>query len=95
MSAHLGVLDESKMPIWLSRRPPHPIGTVAACDGAAAFAYTTLESDTIVATGVGTWGGFGFVLEEELPGTGRIGCADIDRDGRLDPMVIDRAREAP
>ncbi|MEA3510260.1 MAG: CapA family protein [Actinomycetota bacterium] len=95
MSAHLGVLDETKAPIWLSRRPPHPVGMVAACDGAAAFAYTTLDDNDVVATGVGTWGGFGFVLEEELPGSGVIGCADVDGDGLLDPVVIDRDSAIP
>lgn len=95
MSAHLGVLDATRTPIWLSRRPPHAVGAVAACDGAAAFSYTTLDDDTVVATGVGSWGGFGFVLEEELPGSGRIGCADVDGDGRLDPVVIGRAPAAP
>jgi poly-gamma-glutamate capsule biosynthesis protein CapA/YwtB (metallophosphatase superfamily) len=95
MSAHIGVLDAAKTPIWLSRRPPHPVGAVAACDGAAAFEYTTLDDSEVVATGVGTWGGFGFVLEEELPGLGLIGCADVDGDGRLDPVVIDRVPAVP
>jgi hypothetical protein len=95
MSAHLGVLDATKKPIWLSRRPPYPVGAVAACDGAAAFAYTTLDDAAVIATGVGTWSGFGFVLAHELPGSGRIGCADIDGDGRLDPVVIGRVPETP
>jgi hypothetical protein len=68
---------------------------VAACDGAAAFAYTTLDDAAVIATGLGTWGGFGFVLANELPGSGRIGCADIDGDGRLDPVVIGRVPETP
>lgn len=95
MSAHLGVLDAAKTPIWLSRRPPHPVEAVAACDGTAAFAYTTLDSDTVVATGVGSWGGFGFVLAEELPGVGTVGCADVDGDGQLDAVVIGRAMPTP
>ncbi len=95
MSAHLGVLDAAKTPIWLSRRPPHPVGAVAACDGTAAFAYTTLDNDAVIATGVGTWAGFGFVIEEDLPGFGRVGCADIDGDGRLDPVVIGRGPPTP
>jgi len=90
MSAHLGVARVDGTPIWLSRRPPHAIGRVAACDRAAAFAYTTLDDDTVIATATGTWSGFGFVLEEELPGSGRVGCADVDGDGLLDPIVLDR-----
>jgi len=89
-SAHLGVVEVDGTPLWLSRRPPHAIGNVAACDRAAAFAYTGLDDDTVVATAAGTWSGFGFVLEEELPGPGRIGCADVDGDGSLDPVVLDR-----
>ena len=90
MSAHLGVTDTDGTPLWLSRRPPHPIGSVVACDRTAAFAYTELDDDAIVATAVGTWSGFGFVLEDELAGSGRIGCADVDGDGLLDPVVLDR-----
>ena len=90
MSAHVGVLEADGTPIWLSRRPPHPIVGVAACDGAAAFAYSTLDDDTVVATAIGRWSGFGFILEAELPGPGVIGCADVDGDGLLDPVVIGR-----
>jgi poly-gamma-glutamate capsule biosynthesis protein CapA/YwtB (metallophosphatase superfamily) len=91
MSAHVGVLDADETPLWLSRRPSHPIGQVAACNGAAAFAYSTLEGDSIVATGAGVWSGFGFVLDAELPGPGAIGCADVNGDGVLDPVVYQRA----
>jgi poly-gamma-glutamate synthesis protein (capsule biosynthesis protein) len=89
-SAHLGVLDEDGTLLWLSRRPPHPIGKVAACNAAAAFAYTTLDAETVIATGAGVWSGFGFVLDAELPGPGDIGCADIDGDGALEPVVYRR-----
>lgn len=94
MSAHVGVLDADGTPIWLSRRPPHPIAGVAACDGAAAFTYASLDDDTVVATGIGRWSGFGFVLAAELPGPGTIGCADVDGDGLLDPVVTGRVPEA-
>ncbi len=90
MSAHLGVVEIDGTPLWLSRRPPHAIGHIAACDRAVAFAYTELDSETVVATGTGTWSGFGFVLEEELPGPGSVGCADVDGNGLLDPVVLDR-----
>jgi len=89
-STHLGVVEIDGTPVWLSRRPPHAIGHVAACDRAAAFAYTGLNDDTVVATGAGTWSGFGFVLEAELSGAGRIGCADVDGDGSLDPIILGR-----
>lgn len=89
-SAHLGVVEIDGTPLWLSRRPPHAIGHVAACDRAAAFAYTELDDDTVTATVAGTWSEFGFVLEEELPGPGRVACSDVDGDGLLDPVILDR-----
>lgn len=89
-SAHLGVVEPDGTPIWLSRRPPHAIVNVAACDGSATFAYTDLDDDAVIATGAGVWSGFGFVLDDELPGSGEIGCFDVDGDGLLDPVVTDR-----
>ncbi|MGD9794899.1 MAG: hypothetical protein AB7V43_15615 [Acidimicrobiia bacterium] len=44
-----------------------------------------------VATAAWTWGGYGYVVSPELPGDGVIGCSDVDGDGRLDPIVRDRA----
>ncbi len=90
-SAHLGAFETDWTPIWMSRRPPHPIGTLAACDGSAAFGYTTLDEPTIVATGAGVWNGFGFTVAPDLPGPGTPSCADVDHDGRLDAVVVDRA----
>jgi poly-gamma-glutamate synthesis protein (capsule biosynthesis protein) len=87
-SAHLGVLDGDGTPLWLSRRPPHPVGAVMACDGTAVFAYTSLDDSSVIATGAGTWSGFGFVLAPELGGPGSIGCADVDHDGRVEPVVM-------
>ena len=87
MSAHIGVIEVDGTPVWLSRRPPHPVVNVAACDGSAAFAYSTLNDDAVVATALGTWSGFGFVLQDELRGSGTVGCFDVDGDGLLDPVV--------
>ena len=88
-TAHIGVLDDGA-PIWLSRRPPHPVGDLVACNGSAVFAFTTLDDARVIAVGGGVWSGFGFILEAELAGDGTIGCADIDGDGRTEPVVIDR-----
>ncbi len=87
-SAHLGVLTADGSPVWMSRRPPHPIGAVMACDGSAVFAYTKLDHPSVIAVGAGTWGGFGFVLAPELAGQRTIGCGDVDHDGRLEPVVV-------
>ncbi len=95
MSAHIGVIERDGTPVWLSRRPPHPVARVATCDGTAAFAYSTLNDDWIIATALGTWGGFGFVLEDELPGPGTVGCSDVNGDGLLDPVVLGRDAGSP
>ena len=90
-SAHIGVFESDWTPVWMSRRPPHPVGTLAACDGSAAFGYTTLDDPTVVATGAGAWNGFGFTLAPDLPGHGTPSCADFDHDGDLDAVVVDRS----
>lgn len=89
-SAHLGVVATDGTPVWLARRIPHPVGGVAACGQHIALAYTGYESDAVVATTAATWMGFGFTVAPELPGPGQIGCADVDGDGLLDPVVTDR-----
>jgi hypothetical protein len=86
-TAHLGVLTADLVPMWLSARPPHPVGSVAACDGSAAFTYTGLDDLAVVAVGGGVWNGFGFTLADDLPGPGVVGCVDVDGDGRTEPLV--------
>jgi len=87
-SAHVGVFDLDGTPVWMSRRPPHPSGVVAACDGSAAFGYTTMSDPAVIAIGAGTWNGFGFTLASELRGPATIGCADVDGDGLAEPVAI-------
>lgn len=86
-SAHLGVVEADGTPLWLARRIPHPIGAIAACGEHVALAYTGYETDAVVATTAATWHGFGFTVAPELAGEGQIGCADVDADGTLDPVV--------
>lgn len=93
-SAHIGVVTSDGSPVWLSRRPPHAVQSVASCDGSAAFAYSTLDSDAVIATGAGTWAGFGFTMNPALPGAGNVACADIDGDGYLEPVVTSRSGAA-
>ena len=82
------------IPVWMSRRPPHPVGVLTACDGSAAFGYTTLDDPAVVATGAGIWNGFGFTLAQDLPGSGTPACSDVDRDGTLDPVIVGRSPAA-
>lgn len=90
-SAHLGVFDLAWEPLWAAGRIPHPVGALAACDGAVALAYTGLDDPQVVATGAAIWEGLGLRSIAELPGPGTPGCADVDGDGALDPVVLDRA----
>lgn len=86
-SAHIGVVEADGAIVWMSRRPPHPVKELSACDGGAAFSYVTLDRDEVISTSAGSWSGFGFVVMPELPGPGTPGCSDVDGDGLLDPIV--------
>jgi hypothetical protein len=68
-----------------------PVTAVAPCDGAIAVAYSTLEDTVTVGAGAWRWGGFGFVPLPDLPAAGDPACADVNGDGRLDPLVLERS----
>jgi poly-gamma-glutamate capsule biosynthesis protein CapA/YwtB (metallophosphatase superfamily) len=89
-TAHLGVFELDGTPIWMSHRPPGAAAQLAACDGAAVFAYSEIDGVEVVAVGAGVWNGFGFTLAPELPGVGTIGCVDVDGDGSFEPVVVGR-----
>jgi poly-gamma-glutamate capsule biosynthesis protein CapA/YwtB (metallophosphatase superfamily) len=90
-SAHLGVWSASDLrPIWVAGTLVRPVGGLAACNGALAVGFTRLNSAGIVATGAWFWNGFGFDPAADLPGLGVPMCADVDRDGRADPVILGR-----
>jgi hypothetical protein len=86
-SAHLGVITADGSPIWLAHRIPHPVGAIAGCGPVVALGYSTFDGEPTAATAA-TWIGFGFTLAPELPGAATVGCADVDLDGVLDPVVL-------
>jgi len=90
-SAHLGVFALDGRARWAAGMIPHPVGALAACDGAVALAYTGRDDPGVVATGAAVWNGFALSPAPELPGPGTPGCADVDEDGRLDPVILDRS----
>ena len=90
-SAHVGLYRPGDLrQRWVAGTLMRPAVAVAACDGALAVAYSTLERPAAVATGAWRWGGFGFISLPDLPGPGRPGCADVDGDGGLDPLALER-----
>jgi poly-gamma-glutamate capsule biosynthesis protein CapA/YwtB (metallophosphatase superfamily) len=90
LTAHVGLYRLGTLqPLWIAGTLLRPVAAVAACDGALAVGYSTLDSSAIVATGAWSWGGFGFLTLPQLPGRGVAACADVD--GRLDPIVLERS----
>jgi poly-gamma-glutamate capsule biosynthesis protein CapA/YwtB (metallophosphatase superfamily) len=93
-SAHLGVYRLPDLEgVWVAGAVGRPVTRVAVCDGALAVRYGTLDGRTNVAGGAWWWRGFGFRPAVDLPGTGRPGCADVDRDGRSDVLFLERSSQ--
>jgi hypothetical protein len=91
-TAHVGLYEQAGLrPLWVAGTLVRPVARVAPCDGALAVAYSTLDDPAIVSTGAWRWGGFGFLPLPDLQGAGVPGCADVDGDGRLDPLVLERS----
>jgi poly-gamma-glutamate synthesis protein (capsule biosynthesis protein) len=92
LTAHIGLYRPRDLrPLWVAGTLLRPVARLAACDGTLAIAYSTLNNSTIVGTGAWTWGGFGFSPQADLPGPGLPACADVDGDGRLDPLILERS----
>ncbi|MDJ0959835.1 MAG: CapA family protein [Acidimicrobiia bacterium] len=90
-SAHLGVFEADTMrQQWIAGTMLRPVADIAVCDGAIALAFDSLDDPTTVATSAWVWWDFGFAVADELPGAGRPGCVDVDRDGVADPVIVDR-----
>ena len=92
-SAHLGVYQpDGFRELWVAGTLFRPVGRLAVCGGSLALAFDSLDDPAVVATGGWVWQGFGFTVPAELAGPGTPGCIDVDGDGRLDPVVVDRSR---
>lgn len=91
-TAHVGVYRDRPLESrWVAGTLADPVSHLAACDGALAVGYSTLDDDAVVRTGAWRWGGFGFVTLPDLPGPGTPACADVDGDGASDPLVLERS----
>jgi hypothetical protein len=92
MSAHLGIYHSDDLqPIWVAGMVPAPIAKVAACDGAVALAYSTLDSSEVIATGAAVWRSFGLDGAARLPGPGTPMCADVDGDALTEAVITGRS----
>ena len=92
LTAHLGLYRPSDLrPLWVAGTLLRPVAGLAVCDGSLALAYSTLNNPSIAGTGAWKWGGFGFTPLADLPGFGKPACADVDGDGRLDPLILERS----
>ena len=91
-TAHVGIYDPTTLRRrWVAGTLVRPVGRLAACDGALSVAYTGLDAPAVVATGAWQWSGFGFLTLPDLPGPGTPACADVDGNGRSDPLVLERS----
>jgi len=92
LTAHLGLYRPRDLrPLWVAGTLLRPVAGLAVCDGSLALAYSTLNNPSIAGTGAWKWGGFGFTPLADLPGSGKPACADVDSDGRLDPLILERS----
>jgi poly-gamma-glutamate synthesis protein (capsule biosynthesis protein) len=90
-SAHLGVYRPASLEeVWVAGALARPVGDLAVCDRGLAVTYTGLTDRAPVAAGGWAWNGFGFKLAPDLLGPGSPGCADVDGDGLLDPLITGR-----
>ncbi len=95
-SAHLGVYTMDNLTeVWVAGSVSMPVADLAVCTGSIAVAHDSLDDSTVMATGAWVWNGFGFATAPDLPGRGTAGCADVDGDGRTEPVVVNRAEVAP
>ena len=95
LAAHLGVWRAGDLrPVWIAGTVLRPVAALAVCGSELAVSYSTLLSPRIVATGVWPWTGFGFASAADLTGPGRPVCADVDRDGSPDAVILGRSPSA-
>lgn len=91
-SLHLGIYTTDLQQEWVAGTVFRQVTAVAACDGALALRFGADEGALV---GASLWGGFGFTSLPGLPDLpgGEPGCADVDGDGRTEPVVSKRTSQ--
>ena len=90
-SAHLGVYGPDDLrEVWVAGSVLMPVAGLAVCEGSIATVHDQLDDPALVAAGAWTWNGFGFDTAPDIPGPGTPGCADVDGDGRTEPVILGR-----
>ncbi|MDJ0952589.1 MAG: CapA family protein [Acidimicrobiia bacterium] len=90
-SAHLGVYEPGTFDeIWVAGTVFLPIAGLEACDGTLALVHDSLDDPTLLAGSAWEWNGFGFDTGADISGAGTPACADIDGDGRTEPVILGR-----
>lgn len=88
-SAHVGVYrGEGLEEVWVAGAVLQPVGRLEVCDGSLSVLHTSLDDPAPAGVAAWTWNGFGFDASPVLPFHTGIGCADIDGDGRREPLAI-------
>jgi len=92
-ASHLGVYAVGTgRPLWVAGTVAKPVSAIAPCGPGMAVAYSTLDSPATVSTGLWLWRGFGFATVRDLPGRGTPACKDVDHDGALEPVIVERGQ---
>jgi poly-gamma-glutamate synthesis protein (capsule biosynthesis protein) len=89
-TAHIAVYTPDGRMRWGSAFLFQPIAELAVCEGGIAVGFSTLDDPAVIAGGAWAWAGFGFATAPPLAGPATPTCADIDHDGRLDPVLAAR-----
>ncbi len=90
-SAHLGVYRPDGLEeVWVAGTVMQPVAGLEVCDGSLALVHDRLDDPMVVAAGAWQWNGFGFTTAPAIPGPGTPACADVDGDGRTEPVILDR-----
>lgn len=90
-SAHVGVYRGQDLEeVWVAGTVLHPVGSLQVCDGGLSLLHTGMDGPAPDGVAAWSWTGFGFATSTILPAHDGIACADLDGDGRTEPVALAR-----